>query len=68
MWLEEHTWILGILWADILITRIQYILIHQCRTRRHLSEEPHLDRLADLDSLALLHEDLSSIFASILAV
>ncbi len=67
-WVEEHTWILSILWTNILVTGVQYILIHQCRPRRHLPEEAHLDRLADLDPLALLHEDLPRVFASILAV
>ena len=67
-WVEEHTWILGILWANILVTGVQYILIHQCRTWRHLSEEAHFDGLADLDSLTLLDEDLPRVFASIFAV
>lgn len=64
----EHTWIFGILWTNIFVTSVQYILIHQCRTWRHLSEEAHFDRLADLDPLALLHEDLARVFAAVLAV
>lgn len=67
-WVEGHTWILGILWADILVTSVQYILIHQRCPGRHLSEEAHLDRLADLDPLALLHKDLPRVFAAVLAV
>jgi hypothetical protein len=33
-----------------------------------LSEERDLDWLADLDSLTLLHKDLASVLASVLAV
>jgi hypothetical protein len=66
--LRRLTGIFGIFGANIIITRIQDILVHQCCTRSYLSEERNLHRLANLHSLALLHEDLSSELASVLAV
>ena len=65
---EKLTGILGVFWADIIIAGVQNVLIHECRARRDLSEERNLDWLANLDSLALLDEDLASIFAAILAI
>jgi hypothetical protein len=62
------TRILGILRANIVITSIQYILVHERRTWSNLSEEGYLDGLTNLDSLAFLHEDLARVLASILAV
>jgi hypothetical protein len=62
------TRILGILRANIVITSIQYILVHERRTGSNLSEKGDLDGLANLDSLAFLHEDLARVLASILAV
>jgi len=60
--------ILGILRTNILITRKQHILITQRRSRRHLSEEANLHRLANAHSLALLHEYLSRVFTPVFAV
>lgn len=62
------TRVLGILRANILITRIQNILIHQRRTRRDLPKERHFHWLTILDPLSLLHKDLPCILASIFAV
>lgn len=63
-----RTGILGIFGTDILIARIQNILVHQRRPRRHLAEKANLDRLADLDALPFLHEDLPRVLAAVLAV
>lgn len=62
------TRIFGVLWTNILVARIQYILIHQGRPRGHLSEEADLHRLSDLDPLSFLHKYLPCILASIFAV
>lgn len=62
------TRVFGVLGTNVLVASVQDILVHQRRSRRNLSEERHLDRLADLDSLALLHEDLARVLASVLAV
>ena len=62
------TRILCVFWTNVLITRIQDILIHQGRPRRHLSEEADLYWLSDLDPLSLLHKDLPCILASIFAI
>lgn len=62
------TRILGILGADVLIASVQNVFVHERCTWRHLSEERDLDRLANLDSLALLHEDLAGVFASVFAI
>lgn len=62
------TRILCVFWTDVLIARIQDILIHQSRPRCHLSEEADLHRLSDLDPLPLLHKYLPSVLASIFAV
>lgn len=64
----QLTWILGIFWAHILVASIQHILVHECSTWSHLSEERDLDGLANLDSLSLLHEDLPCVLASVLAI
>lgn len=64
----ELTRVFGVLWADILVACIQDVLVHERRARCNLSEERHLDRLSDLDSLALLHENLSGVLATVLAV
>ena len=65
---EKLTRILRVLRTHILVARVQDILVHQRRPRRHLAEEGDLDRLADLDALALLHEDLARVLAAVLAV
>ena len=62
------TGILGVLGANVVIASIQDILVHERCTRRHLSEERDLDWLTNLDTLSLLHEDLASVLASVLAV
>ena len=62
------TRILCVFRTNVLIARIQNILIHQGRPRRYLSEEADLHWLSDLNPLSLLHENLPCIFASIFAV
>ncbi len=62
------TRILGVFRANVLVARIQDILIHQGRSRRHLPEEADLHWLSNLDPLSLLHKDLPCILASIFAV
>jgi hypothetical protein len=62
------TRVLSILGTHILVASVENILVHERGTRRDLSEERDLNRLADLDSLALLHEDLSRVLASVLSV
>jgi len=62
------TWILSILWTNIIIASIKNILIHQRRSRRHLPEKANLDRLPNLHLLALLHEYLPRILAPVLAI
>ena len=62
------TRILSIFRTNVLVARIQDILIHQSRPRRHLSEEADLHWLSNLDPLSLLHKDLPGILASIFAV
>jgi len=64
----KPTGIFGVLWADVVVTSIQDILIHERRTRRDLSEERDLDWLANLDTLTFLHKNLASVLASVLAV
>lgn len=63
-----HTWIFRILRADILVACIEDILIHECCSRCNLTEEADLDRLTDLYTLTLLHEDLSSVLAPVFAI
>jgi len=62
------TRVFGVLWANVVVACVEYILIHERRTRRDLSEERDLDRLANLDSLALLHENLARVLAAIFAI
>jgi hypothetical protein len=64
----KPTGILGVFGADIIVTSVQNILIHKSGTGSHLSEERNLNRLAVLDPLTLLNEDLSGKLATILAV
>lgn len=64
----QLTWILGVLWTNILIARVQDILVHEGRSRRNLPEKAHLDRLADFHPLAFLHKDLPCVLASVAAV
>lgn len=64
----QLTWILGIFRADILVTGIKHIFIHQCCAWGHLSEERDLDWLANLNSLAFLDEDLSRVLAAVLTI
>jgi hypothetical protein len=65
---EGLTRILSVLRAHIIITSIQNILVHKRRPGRHLPEERHLHRLANLDPLPLLHKDLPRVLAAILAI
>jgi hypothetical protein len=65
---ERLTRILGILGAHIIITSVQDILVHERGTGCDLSEERDLDGLSNLDTLALLHEDLASVLAPILSI
>lgn len=65
---KELTRILGVLGANIIITSIQNILIHQRRTRRDLPKETDLNRLPNLNPLPLLHKDLARVLAAILAI
>ena len=62
------TRIFRIFWADILVTRIQDIFVHQRRARCHLSEERDFHRLANLDPLPFLYEYLPCILASVFAI
>lgn len=62
------TRILGVLRANIFVADIKYILVHEGSTRCHLTEEADLDWLANLDTLALLHEDLAGVLASVSAI
>jgi hypothetical protein len=62
------TRVFSVFWAYVVVTRIQYVLVHERSARRNLSEKRDLDRLPDLDSLALLYEDLASVLAAVLAV
>lgn len=65
---NELTWVFGVLGADILVTSIEHILIHKSSAWSDLSEEADLDRLTNLDPLALLHEYLPCVLAAVLAV
>jgi len=65
---ERLTRILGVLGTHVIIARVQYILVHERRTRRDLSEKGHFDRLANLDALPFLHKDLACVLAAVLAV
>jgi hypothetical protein len=62
------TRIFSVLWANVVIACVEYILIHERRTGRDLSEEGDLDRFANLDSLALLHKDLACVLAAVFAI
>ena len=62
------TRIFGILWADVFVARIQNVFVHQGRTWRNLSEERDFDRLANLDPLTFLYENLSCVFAPVFAI
>jgi hypothetical protein len=64
----KPTRILGVLRANIIVTCVEYILIHERSARCDLSEERDLDRLANLDSLPLLNENLARVLAAILTV
>lgn len=66
MW--RLTWILCVLRADVVITGIEDILVHQHRSRRDLPKERHFYGLPDLDSLTFVYEDLASVFAPVFAV
>jgi hypothetical protein len=65
---RKLTRILGILRADVLVTRVQHVLVHQRGAGSNLSEEGNLDRLANFHTLTLLHENLPSVLASVFAV
>ena len=65
---RELTRIFGVFWTDIFVAGIQDIFIHEGCARSDLSEETDFHRFAILDALALLHEDLAGIFASVFAV
>jgi len=62
------TWILGVFWANIIVARVEDILVHQCGAWSDLSEEGNLDGLANLHFLALLDEYLACEFAAVLAI
>lgn len=62
------TRILGIFRTHVLVTGVKNILVHEGGARCDLTEERNLDRLARLDTLTLLNEDLTSVLATILAV
>jgi hypothetical protein len=62
------TRILGILRADILVTRVKHVFVHQRGAGRDLSEEGNLDGFANLHTLTLLHKDLASVLASVFAI
>lgn len=62
------TRIFGVLGADVVIARVQDVFVHEGSAGRDLSEERDFDGLADLDALALLHEDLARVLAAVLAV
>jgi hypothetical protein len=62
------TRILGIFRTYVLIAGVQNIFVHEGSARCNLTEERNLDRLARLDTLTLLHKDLTSVLATILAV
>lgn len=65
---KKLTRILGILWADIIVTGIQDIFVHEGSSRSNLSEKGHFVRLPVLDFLSLVHKDLSRELASVLAI
>ena len=67
-WQAKLTRILGILWAYILITGVEHILIHEGGAGCDLPEERDFDGLANLDSLAFLHEDLPRVLAPVLTI
>ncbi|KAI6753122.1 hypothetical protein HG531_005291 [Fusarium graminearum] len=54
--------------TDVIVASIQDIFVHEGSAWGNLSEEGNLDRLAVLDLLALLDEDLAGEFAAILSV
>ena len=62
------TGIFGVFGTHILVAGVQDILIHEGRAGGHLAEEGDFHGLADLDALALLHEDLARVLAAVLAV
>ena len=66
--MNRLTWVLGVFRTHVLVTRVQDILVHECCARSDLPEETNFDRLANLDSLTLLHKDLSGIFTSVFAI
>lgn len=68
MRLVKRTRILGIFGADIVVAGKQHILVHEGGARGDLSKEGDLDRLAILDLLASLHENLAGKLATVLAV
>src|SRR5947209_8417737 len=53
---------------NIFITRVEDILVHESRPRRHLPEEGDLDRFANFHSLPLLHKYLPGILAPVLTI
>lgn len=61
-------WVLRIFRANIFITRVEDVLIHQSCPGRHLSEEADLHWLPNLHSLSFLHEDLPRVLAAILSI
>ena len=64
----QLTWIFSVFRANIFIARVQDVLVHESRPRRHLSEEANLDRLTDLHPFSLLYKDLSGVLAPIAAI
>jgi len=64
----ELTRVLGVFRANVVVAGVQNVLVHERCAGRDLSEEGDLDWLADLDTLALLHEDLAGVLASVFSV
>ena len=62
------TRILCVFGTHVFVASVKHILVHEGCTRCDLSEERNLDRLADLDSLALLYEDLACVLAPVLSI
>jgi hypothetical protein len=65
---SKLTRILGVFRANIVVTSVKNILVHESGTWSDLSEERDLDRLAVLDLLTLLDENLASELAAVLSI
>lgn len=65
---EALTWIFGVLGTNVIVARIQDVLVHKRRSGSDLPEEADFHRFTDFDALAALHEDLPCVLAAIAAV